>query len=203
MKKLSISASLQNGWEIYKANWKLILILFIGVYVFLGIVSGVLGSIAGENSGLRGLFQLVNLALSVIAGVGLLKVTLNFVDKKAVHYSQLYTYYPRAFRYFIAGLCYGLIVLGGLFLLVIPGIVWAVKYHFATYFIVDKNTGIREAFKKSGEITRGHKLDLLLFGFIVLGLNFVGAILFGVGLLISGPVTALATADIYRKLSKD
>lgn len=202
MKKFSIQEALSTGWEIYKANWKLILVFLVGVYVVLGIVSGVLNSIAGDNVGLRGIVQLINTALQVVAGVGILKVTLNFIDKKPVHYSQLYAYYRRALPYFITGLLYGLIVIGGLFLLIIPGVVWAVKYHFATYFVVDKETGIIEAFKKSGQITRGHKMDLLLFGLISLGLNFLGLICLGVGILVSGPVTALATAHIYRKLSK-
>ncbi|MEA3324508.1 MAG: hypothetical protein U9Q37_05135 [Euryarchaeota archaeon] len=57
---------------------------------------------------------------------------------------------------------YGFIVVGGLILLTIPGIIWAIKFQFFDYLIVDKGLGPIDALEKSSEITRGVKWDLFI-----------------------------------------
>ena len=54
---------------------------------------------------------------------------------------------PTFWRYLAVNFLFLLIILGGLLLLVIPGIVWSVKYQFAPFLIVDRNLGLKEAFQ--------------------------------------------------------
>ncbi len=57
-----------------------------------------------------------------------------------------------------------LITAVGLLLLVIPGIVWSLKFMFAALVAVDKGRTAFDALGESGELTRGHKWPLLGLG---------------------------------------
>ena len=50
----------------------------------------------------------------------------------------------------------GLIVVGGLILLIVPGIIFLRRYFLAPYFMVDQDLGIRESLRKSSTATKGH-----------------------------------------------
>ncbi len=95
---------------------------------------------------------------------------------------------------------YAVIVIFGAILLVIPGIMWAVKYQFFGYFILDQKSEPKEALKQSARITDGARWKV--FGFIIVLslLNIIGAMLFGIGLLITVPVTILSSAFVYQTL---
>jgi uncharacterized membrane protein len=91
----------------------------------------------------------------------------------------------------------------GTILLIVPGIIWALKFQFYGYYIVDKNLKPVDALKMSAMSTSGKKGNLFVF-FVLLGLiNFLGLIALLVGLLISVPVTLLAYVYVYRLLMKE
>ena len=94
----------------------------------------------------------------------------------------------------------GLIVIGGTLLLIIPGIIWAVKFQFYGYFIVDEQAGPVEALIKSSMITEGAKWDLFIFGFCIGVINMLGALMLIVGLFATIPTTMVALAYVYRRL---
>jgi uncharacterized membrane protein len=93
-----------------------------------------------------------------------------------------------------------LIVAVGLLLLVVPGLVWSVKYQFAPFLIVDRQGGIKEVFRKSGEITAGVKGEVFLFFLLVMAINLAGLLAFGLGIFTTLPATMIAYAFLYRKL---
>jgi len=92
------------------------------------------------------------------------------------------------------------ICIGGLFLL-IPGILLAVLFYFWPYFILDGES-IIQSFVKSMKATRGMIWELFLFLFLLNMINFIGMLLFGVGVFITIPFTTLAAAHIYRSKIK-
>jgi len=100
----------------------------------------------------------------------------------------------------VAKFLYTLIVTIGLFLLLVPGIIWAIMFYLAAYLIVDKNIGPVEALKTSVELTRGLKWDLGVFASVILLVNIIGLVCLGVGLLITLPMTMLANVYIYRQV---
>jgi hypothetical protein len=59
-------------------------------------------------------------------------------------------------KLFLLNLLIGLTVLGGLILLIVPGIIFAVRLTLAPYFLVDKNLGVLDAFKAGWNATKGH-----------------------------------------------
>jgi uncharacterized membrane protein len=60
--------------------------------------------------------------------------------------------------------------------------------------------GAINALKGSSALTRGVKWDLGVFASVLLLVNFIGIVCFGVGLIITIPITMLASVFVYRKL---
>jgi hypothetical protein len=135
-----------------------------------------------------------------IAQVGLIKIFLKVYDNEPASAREVFSYAHLAVKYLLASLLYSLIVLGGLLLLVVPGVIWGMKYQMYALLILDKNLGIKEAFKKSAELTSGAKLSLFVFMFVIGFINLGGILCLVVGLLITVPVTLMAYVHVYRSL---
>ena len=95
---------------------------------------------------------------------------------------------------------FSFIVIGGFILLIVPGCIWLMQFYMSTYVVIDRGAEPIRALKTSSAITYGAKWDLGLFTTVVALLNIGGLIAFGIGIMITLPVTMLATAHIYRTL---
>ncbi len=121
-------------------------------------------------------------------------------DGKPLVLSNFYSQNRLLIPIFIASILSVLMIAAGIVLLIIPGIYLSLKFTFFSYFIVDKNAGIMDSFKKSSSLTEGVKLRILLFQFIVGLVNIIGFLLLGVGLFVTIPTTMMALIHVYRKL---
>ena len=138
--------------------------------------------------------------LELIIGMGWIKIALKFCDNEKGKFADLFSCYPLFFKYLFGSILYGLIVLVGIILLIIPGIIWGIKFQFFSYFIIDKGCGPIEALKRSSVITRGAKWNLFLFGLLLVVINLLGAFCLLIGLFATIPTTMVASAFVYRKL---
>jgi uncharacterized membrane protein len=60
--------------------------------------------------------------------------------------------------------------------------------------------GPAEAIKRSGVLTNGVKRNLVLFWLMLIGINILGMLALGVGLIAPVPISWLANAYVYRRL---
>jgi uncharacterized membrane protein len=134
-------------------------------------------------------------------GLGLIHVNLKFTTEHTAKFSDLLTKLPLFWTYFISSIYYSCIVLVGTLLLIVPGIIWGLRYQFFGYLIVDQGLKPKVAFQASKKLTHGHLGKLFLFGLVLLGINLLGALALLVGLLVTIPVSLLAIAKVYRLLS--
>lgn len=112
-----------------------------------------------------------------------------------------YSNYKMFLNYIIASVIQGIIVLAGLFLLIVPGIYLSIRLQFYKFLIVDKgDIGPIMALKESWRMTENHTWNLFLFTLLIILLNIVGAMLFGIGLFVTVPVSIVGYALLYRKL---
>lgn len=72
----------------------------------------------------------------------------------------------------------------------------------AGFLVVDRGLDPLEALHRSSVLTEGTRFRLFLFLLLCFGLNVLGALAFGVGLLFTIPATALAFAYVYRRLEE-
>jgi len=198
--KFIISEAVQFGWNTTKSN----IGFFTGLLIVAGLIQYVPDIIATtiktDAPVLSSIIRIFSYVLSMIVMMGLIKIFLRFCDGETGEFSDLFSCYPLFFKYLIGSIIYGVIVSLGLILLIIPGIVWAIKFQFFDYLIIDKRLGPIDALEKSSEITRGVKLDLLTFGILIWIINLLGLLCLVVGLFVTIPMTVVAKAFVYRKL---
>jgi uncharacterized membrane protein len=193
MKRFSTGEAVSHGWKTVKAN----LGLFVGLAVIYLVISG--GPTGASQHG-RGISGPVSWVLNTLMMMGVIRITLKFTDGGRGQFSDLWANFDTALDYLGASVLYALIVVGGLILLIVPGIIWAIRFGFYGYFIIDRKSSAIDALKQSSALTRGERGNLFVFGLAMLGVNLLGAVCLGVGLLVSIPTTWLAAASVYRRL---
>ena len=97
----------------------------------------------------------------------------------------------------ILNLLMTLVITLGLLLLVIPGIYFSISYLFAPLFVWFYDVSPVEAITLSRKMGSGNFVQILWIWLILLGLNFLGALALGVGLLITIPVSILVIYAIF------
>lgn len=199
-KTFSIEEAIRWGWDTFQPNFGFFLII-VAVIGVVNIVPGELARYLDDIAPFWSVaFDFAGWVLGIVVSLGLINVTLKFVDKKKYQFSDLFMVYPLFFRYLFAMVIYGFVVFVGFLLLIVPGFIWLVKYSLFGYLIVDRGMGPLEALSASGKVTQGAKMDLFLFGIVFFFLNLFGGLALGVGLFVTVPVTALAAARVYRRL---
>lgn len=196
MTTLSVQELLSFGWNTFKKRpW-----FFVGTILIYMVVQMALGFITGPDAPGIAVIAL-SFVVSTLLNLGLMSVYLKAHDTpEAPSYKDLWA--PAHFwRYLAVSILIAIVVLVGLVLLIIPGIFAALALSMAGYLVIDRNMGPIEAMKESYRITKGNWLKLFLFGLCMLVLGILGAIPFGIGLLVVAPITMLATVHAYRKLS--
>jgi len=201
MKQISIKESLSYGWETFKKEpWKLIGAVTVAI-VISSVSSSVLGDERYHSGLLLALFQLLNAVIQMFVSLGLVAFALKAHDDLS-HIMLTDAWRPDRFWSYVAvSILTSIVSMIGFVLLVVPGIIAAMTLMFAPYIVVDQNLGPIDSMKKSYALAKGHwgKLFLLMLALIII--NTVGALLLGVGLLVSVPISILTIVHVYRSLA--
>lgn len=138
--------------------------------------------------------------LQVFLTLGFIKVCYRLATGQQTGVMDLINNGKPFLSYFVASFLYGIAVVVGIFLLIVPGIYLAIRLQFYPYFILEHDNSSIQALTNSFHITGDYLLELFLFGISVLLINVAGILLFGVGIIFTYPLTTLATALVYRRL---
>ena len=142
------------------------------------------------------LTQLIGIALSI----GIIKIALTFCNEQKPKIAMLFNFSDCFWKYLFAAILYFLIVVAGIILLVVPGIIWAVKFALFPYYVVDKGLGPVEALKASSRTTMCLKWPLFGFGILCVAINMAGFLCLIVGIFATYPMVLVAKALVYRQL---
>lgn len=204
MNTFSAGECIRFGWETFKKRpW-----FFILVTAALGgasrVSSDVTNLISGDGSVaiLIAAVAVLGLVAGLLIDLGRTNLLLKAHDNVAA--AQLNDLWiPRLFwKYVGTYILVSIVFFVGLILLIVPGIIWGLRYMFALNLIVDRNLKPFEAMKESARITYGNKWQLLGLVLLLVLVNILGFLALIVGLLVSMPVTALAFVHAYRTLSR-
>ena len=117
----------------------------------------VFGSVIGGS-----LYDIGSLFISALFIVAQVYVYLHGIHGKRVEIDQLYAAVsPFWMRMVLLDLLIVVTVIGGLILLIIPGIYFGLRLSLAPYFLVDKNMDIMDAYKASWDATKGNLRKIL------------------------------------------
>lgn len=145
-------------------------------------------------------FSIVGTVIEWALTMGYIRIALNVHDKRDTGLGDLFSCLHLLLKYFVFVLVGGLAIVVGFILLIVPGIYLSIKFFFAAYFIVDMECGGIEALRRSWKLTE--HVWWKIFGFVLLMflINAAGAMMCLVGLLFTVPISAMATAYVYRRL---
>ncbi len=193
-----ISEAISRGWEKMTRH----LGFFVLLLLILAVIDAAITNVA--KVALPHFFrEIVDWSLSWLTGMAIVFAGLRVHDALPVgwdDFKRLYSSGQRVGNYILSHFLYWLIVAGGMFLLVIPGIIWGVQFSFAGFVVVDEGLGPVEALKRSSQLTRGHRTDLFLFWLALFGINLLGALALLIGLFATIPTSAIAAAWVFRRL---
>jgi uncharacterized membrane protein len=132
--------------------------------------------------------------------VGLYRIALLTVDGQVPRLADLTALLGRGPTFLLAFCIYLVAVLVGLALLVVPGVIIAVRYAFFGQVIATTSTSALQALREAAALSEGRTWMLGVFLLLAMLLNLAGAAFLGAGSFITFPVSLLATSDLYRSL---
>jgi uncharacterized membrane protein len=210
-----VGEAISYGWNKYWQNIGVLLAITVLIIVINAVAGGIVSAIgtafprikftSGDTTYSIGvgfiLAQLVNLVISAVLAMGLIRATLAVTEGQKPDVSMLFRAEGLA-AYIVASILVTLGVLIGLILLIVPGIILLIMWHFFGFVIVQNpETGARDAMRRSAEITSGHRWALFGLGLLLIGINLIGLVACCVGVIFTEGITAMTVAYAYKTLS--
>ena len=192
---------LGKSWDMFKAHW-LFLLMILGITLVSQVIISGLEKATQDMMGISLLVSIATFLVSLWISFNFIKLYLHLIDTNTEgKISEAFSFSQSFWPFLGASLLFTLMFVVGLLLFIVPGIYWALKNQFYGELIVDKKMGALESLKKSSEITKGVKWQLLGFGFVLVGVNILGALALGIGLFVTASISSVAYFMVYRKLS--
>jgi len=149
------------------------------------------------------LIALAMILTNLIFRMGHLKLKIDAARGNELDYKTILSQvnYKKAFRLSVATFLAALLTGIGFLLLIVPGFIFLYKFILIPYVIVEEDTGILEAFKRSSKLTKGVRFKLFLFSIVIFFMFILGLITL-VGWILVAFISQFAMAYIYVKLSE-
>lgn len=126
-----------------------------------------------------------------------LAATRNQPVRFEVLFSGIDRFLPFAGMAIVSSLAMGV----GFLLLIVPGVILAIGFSLAKYYVIEQEKGVIESLQASWEATRGNKGDLFVFMLVYAALIIGGLCACGIGIFITMPLAEIALAAIYLRRS--
>jgi uncharacterized membrane protein len=195
----SIREVFQFGWEKTKTNST---VLFQGVLALFGIhVASLIIEKTLHNSIEGFLATTLLMVVSLAVGVGMTIVSLRIARGVPATYKDIVPSADILWRYCLASVLSALAIIGGLILFILPGIYVAIRLMMVRFLILD-GSGVRESLQQSFDMTKGAEWKLLGFMVALILINVLGMLALIVGLLVTIPISMMASAQVYLLLKK-
>ncbi len=199
-----VMSSYRNGWH---QLWSNILELFIIglIYFIIALPSWAMSSTAekmecaGTMLGFMALFYGLLLLNPLEYGVDFAYLKAARGDRLEI--KDMFAVFQNYWAAVLANLLVGVIIVIGIFLLIVPGIIFACRLAFVPYLVVDRKMETIEAVKKSWHMTRGHAGKIFLMGLLAIPIVLLGLICLGVGAIPAIMWIQAAFASLYHAVS--
>lgn len=132
---------------------------------------------------------------------GLCVFSLNLVRGANPDITNLVSTYKNYLNALVAYVLYGVILVVGYFLFIIPGIIFAYMLSQVFYIIADNpQIGAIDILKKSAEMMKGYKWKLFCLHLSFIGWILLSVITFGIAFIWVGPYIKTANTIFYENL---
>jgi uncharacterized membrane protein len=187
-------AALSYGWQKFQQNVGALLIAVL-IPIAVQVVLSIIGRAVVSSFFVAIVFQIIGIALSAAAGIGIYRVALQITAGEPADIGKAFDY-DRWGEWIIFSILFGLMVGIGLVLCIVPGLFVLAFFGLAPFFFIDKRMSLGEALTASRMAVQMKGLAFPILLSIVVG--FLGIILCFLGVLITEPIAYVAVAFLYR-----
>lgn len=216
-RKLIRFGALREAWKLYTEQigvWLLAAFVIFGIALFLqaafSIVTGAFGPTKHTIDGtvpaagspaamvLTSVFHIVEWIVVFVLIGGMFRMATTQLRGEEITLGHLFEAVDVLPSLLGAAVLVGLAVGAGTLCFVLPGLFIAALLMFVLPLIVDKHLNVGEAMRRSWNALKGDWFMAMLF-FVVVGLiGASGALLFGIGVILTAPFAVLAVSVLYR-----
>lgn len=200
---LSVGDAISYGWSKFSKNAGVWIVFMIAAFLVQGLIQWIFNGFRGEPSDFgdwltisSAIGSLVTTIIGYIIQGAYVRAALSEVDGQKPAFGT-FLQVPIG-SVIVAGILVGLGTTVGLLLCILPGLFVIFVTWWTMQFVVDRNQDPITAIKSSYRAIMSNAGQLLLLALALIGINIVGALLCGVGLLVSVPVTIIASTYAYR-----
>lgn len=189
-----VSEVLSAGWKGLKNNFFIMIVLILISFAVNFISRALIGDLPFV------IFYIINLVFSAYIMLSIVKACLKIVKGEKPGWDVLKNDMNSYLKFLGLNLIFSLILFVSALLLILP-VFLAMAVIFPTqYMIVDKNITIKNAYKRSWDITTKNYFPCMIYVFLSLLIILAGTLLLGIGLLIALPIVLISGAEAYKKL---
>ncbi|TCJ90208.1 hypothetical protein [Nocardia alba] len=204
---LSVGDAIGYGWTKFKDN----ALVWIGMVIVAFLIQAVISFLFGlgntdtdYDGGVSfgfGVWRIIGTIVSSVIGylisAAFVRGSLHETDGNKPKFGSFFQFTNVA-AVIVAGLLVGLATGIGLVLCIVPGLVVAFFTWWTMQFVIDRDQDGVTAIKSSFAAISSNAGTLLLLALALFGINIVGALLCGLGLLVTIPLTIIASTYAYR-----
>ena len=196
---LSVRQIAKDSWKVLKSQvW-----ILVGLTIGYSIISSLISVFFQPQNGVS-LSTVVSLFFTIffytLFYLGFYQNIFQAIDGEEPQFSAYVSQSKNFLKGAMASIIYGVIVIAGLALFVIPGIYLALRLQFFLISIAEGDRGVIESLKHSWRITEGNVLFLLKAAITMFLMLVLGLMLFIVGYFVAATLTQVMSCNIYRKL---
>jgi uncharacterized membrane protein len=180
---------LKAGWALFK-QYPGGFIVFMLVYL---IISAVLNAIPW-------LGWLVSLLITPPLLMGNFIVAAKLLQRQPVEFQDFFSGFHFLLPLVLVWVVSWILVSLGLILLIIPGVYLAVAFLFAPYLVIDRGLDFWSALDISRRTVHPMWFEIFVLAMMLVLLNLAGTLVFGIGLLVSVPLTFCIVTAAYANL---
>lgn len=215
--ELNVGHAISYGWNKFRANWIVWVLVTLVFFLIQAVLSGIGNGFDYSSSdawddngytlatGLSILGVIVGIASTIVSWLmqaaqtrgGLQETTGNKPS-----FGDFFKWGDRAGTVILTLLLLGVLTFVGIVLCVLPGIIFTFFAWYTLWFVLDRGMSPFDALQASFRLVGNNLGPVFLLALALIGINIVGACLCGVGLLVTVPITLIATAYSFKVLTQ-
>jgi membrane-anchored glycerophosphoryl diester phosphodiesterase (GDPDase) len=190
---VKIGDYISQGWQLFKKN--------AGGYVVFTIILILINIVVTKiNESASPLGTVISLVVTGPLTAGWYIVAFKQLRNRLPEFADFFKGLNNFLPFFLLNLISGILIGLGFVLLILPGIYLAVAYMFALPFAVAQRMDFWTAMEASRKLITKNWFSFFGFGLVLFLINLGGALLLGVGLLVTIPLSACAVAAAYADI---
>lgn len=187
------SQSYGVGWQLLKsAFWPLLAVVVI--YMLIDTIP----DLFDRKDTYSPFSMLLSIFLSGPIAMSLEWVFLRAARREAFRISDVFAVFERGYWNAVGGFVLkSIIIIGGFLLLIVPGIIFAIRLSFVELLIIDRKMGPIEAIRESWDMTHGHGMTIFLMGLLAIPIVLLGLLALMIGIFVAMVWIYAASTVLY------